>query len=82
MDLLRRHISGAEDNEQSAAYWNAIRLVSRGKITSALDGLLDVLRLDKHDLKSRKVILALLELLGDDNPVTREYRKELSSILF
>ncbi len=82
MDQLRRYTIGAEENEQIAAYWNAIRLAARGKITSALDGLLDVLRLDKHDAKSRKIILALLELLGDDNPVTREYRKELSAILF
>lgn len=82
MDQLRRHTSGAEDDEQRAAYWNAIRLVTRGKITAALDGLLDVLRSDKQEPGVRKVVLALFELLGDENPLTRDYRKELSSILF
>ncbi|MHB0922483.1 MAG: tetratricopeptide repeat protein [Bellilinea sp.] len=82
IDRLRNIDPAADLGERHAAYWNALRLVSRGKITPALDGLLDLLRSDKQDQTTRKVVLSLFELLGDDNPVTREYRKEFAAILF
>jgi len=82
MDQIRRHPAGADEDDQQAAYWNAIRLSARGRITQALDGLMDMLRSDRRNDEVRKTVLALLELLGDDNPVTRDYRKELASILF
>jgi putative thioredoxin len=82
MDDLRLHPAGVEADARLAAYWNAIRLAARGRISAALDGLLDLLRADRHDEETRIIVLALLELLGDDNPITRDYRKELASILF
>jgi putative thioredoxin len=72
----------ADLDERQAAYWNAVRLVTRGKVKPALDGLLDLLRADKNDQAARRLVLAILELMGDDNPATREYRRELSTILF
>lgn len=83
-EMIRlRDVSLSVDfDERQAAYWNAIRLAARGKITPALDGLMDLLRSDKHDQAARKVVLALLELLGEDNPVTREYRKEFAATIF
>lgn len=67
-----------------AAYLNALRLVERGNIEAAIDGLLDVMKEDKHyrNDQVRKIILGLLELLGDYNPQTRAYRNELASVLF
>ena len=67
-----------------AAYMNALRLVLRGNPAAAIDGMLDILRLDKnyHNGEVRRVVLALLEALGDDNPLTPDYRRELSGILF
>jgi putative thioredoxin len=67
-----------------AAYSNALRLVKRSNIPAALDGLLDILRQDKRyqDGAARQIFLALLELLGEDNPQTRQYRDELASTLF
>ena len=49
-----------------------------------MDGLLEVLRQDKRyrDQETRKVLLALFEILGHDNPTTQQYQKELASILF
>lgn len=82
MDELRSHLSEVEADDRTAAYWNAIRLAARGKITPALDGLLDILRENRRDAVSRKTVLALLEILGSDNPASRDYRKELASILF
>ena len=67
-----------------AAYLNALRLVQRGNYAAALDGLLDILRQDKRyrDDEVRRVVLALLEALGENNPLTPAYRRELAMILF
>lgn len=82
IDQLRKVSLSTDLDERQAAYWNAIRLVSRGKITPALDGFMDLLRSDKHDQAAREIVRAVFELLGDDNQVTRDYRKELATILF
>lgn len=73
-----------DENAVDAAFANAMRLAARGKVQIALDGLLDVLRQDKRYRggKAREIFLALLEVLGEENPDTRGYRAELSSVLF
>jgi putative thioredoxin len=72
------------DDPLDAAYNRAIKLVRRGNVPAAIDGLMDVLRQDKRyrDGAARQVILSLLELLGEDNPLTRQYRQELAMVLF
>jgi putative thioredoxin len=67
-----------------AAYNHSLRLFLLGNIPAAMDGLLDVLRQDKRyrDGEARLVLLGIFELLGDDNPLTRQYRQELASIIF
>lgn len=72
------------DDPLDAAYNRALKLVSRGNIPAAIDGLMDVLRQDKRyrDGAARQVILSLLELLGESNPQTRQYRQELAMVLF
>jgi putative thioredoxin len=49
-----------------------------------MDGLLDILRENKRyrDGSARQVMVALLELYGENNPVARQYRNELASVLF
>ena len=67
-----------------AQYWQSARLLARGQHAAAMDGLLEVLRQDK-DFRSgepRMVILGVFALLGDDDPLTRQYRDELAGILF
>jgi len=78
------HLRLPDESDLDAAYANAIRLAGRGNMLSALDGLLDVLRRDKqfYEGKARQVILAIFELMGEDNPDTRQYRVELANILF
>lgn len=73
-----------QDGDLDFAFNNAIRLASRGNIPSALDGLLDILRQNKRyrDGIAHRVTLSLLELLDQDDPLTRNYRTELASILF
>jgi putative thioredoxin len=73
-----------EDNDLDAIFRNSLRLASQGKFPLALDGLLDILRQDKHyrNKLARDVILGILELMGSEDPQTREYRSELASALF
>ncbi len=74
----------AEEDPLDAAYENALRLVRRGNIEAAMDGLLDILRENKRyrDGLARQTMVALLELLGEASPVARQYRGELASVLF
>jgi putative thioredoxin len=72
------------DDPLYAAFTHNLKLVGRGNIPAALDGLLDVMKQDKtyRDRAAHKAVLGLLELLGDDNPLTQNYRNQLASILF
>jgi putative thioredoxin len=74
----------AQENDLDISFANSIRLAGSGKLAAALDGLLDTLRQDKHyrNKLAQEVVLSLLEILGVDNPQTRAYRVELSTILF
>jgi len=60
------------------------RLIARGNLEAAMDGLLDALRSDKNYRggQARLALLGLFALLGDADPLTRAYRDELASILF
>lgn len=71
-------------NGLSAGLLQAARLIARGNLPAAMDGLLDILRQDKghRDGLPKKVMLALFALLGDQDPLTRQYRDELASVLF
>lgn len=66
------------------AFQHALKLVTMGNIQAAIDGLLDILRANKNykDGQVRQIIVGLLHLLGEDNPQARDYRSELSSLLF
>jgi putative thioredoxin len=72
------------ENPLEAAYMNALRLVMRGNHAAAMDGMLDVLRLDKQYRQGevRQVMVGIFELMGDENPLTRQYRNELAMVLF
>ena len=73
-----------DENSLDAIFKNSIRLASRGKFFMALDGLLDLLREDKHysDGLAQQIVLGILEIVGDEDPQTRLYRAELASVLF
>lgn len=67
-----------------AAYANALQLVRRGNLAAAMDGLLDILREDKRyrEGAARKALVALLDLLGENSELARQYRAELATVLF
>jgi len=69
---------------QEAAYRNSLKLARGGKILLALDGFLDILRKDKNYRSGevREVYLGLLEVLGEGHPEVRQYRADLTNVLF
>jgi putative thioredoxin len=71
-------------NGLSASLLQAARLIERGNLPAAMDGLLDILRQDKSHREGlpKQVMLSLFTLLGDEDPLTRQYRDELASVLF
>jgi len=73
-----------KDSHLEAAYQNGLRLAMKGNILSALDGFLDILRKDRdfRNNEVKNVYLGLLELLGEHHPEVRQYRSDLSSVLF
>jgi putative thioredoxin len=83
---LQAYLNGQLPGESDldTAFQNCIRLGSRGNLPAALDGLLDIMRQQKHygDDLARQIFLGILELLGQEDPLTRQYRAELSSVLF
>ena len=72
------------ENDLDTTFENAIRLALRGNIFASLDGLMDVLRQDRHYRRERArlVALALLELEDPQGTQTLQYRKEMTAILF
>ncbi len=67
-----------------AIYLRALNLIKTGKFPAALDGLLELLRQDKtyRNGNARKIVVAVLEMLGEENELTRQYRAELASVIF
>jgi len=74
----------ATDNLLDATYKRALHLISLGNLPAAMDGLLSILEEDKHyhEDEAREVMVALFEILGNQNPLTRQYRAELASVLY
>lgn len=82
--LVTENTVGTSDEPLDAAYDNALRIIKRGNLAAAMDGLIDILRQDKHfhNDGARKILLGLFELLGDNHPLTMQYRRELAMVLF
>ena len=74
----------AEVTPIEAQYRQAARLLRDGKYAPALDGLLDVLRYNKNyrDGQAKAVRIGVFELLGNEDPLTNAYRREMASVLF
>lgn len=72
------------DNALEAALINGIRLARRGNILAAMDGFLDILRIDRHyrDDQVKDLFVGLLALIGETHPEARRYRQDLSTVLF
>lgn len=84
--LAETEASGPADNGDplEAGLHQSARLLTKGNLPAAMDGLLEILRQDKNYRSGlpKQALLALFALLGDEDPLTRQYRDELASILF
>ena len=67
-----------------AQYRQAARILRRGNFAGALDGLLEVLREQKgyRDGQAKEVVVGIFALLGDEDPLTQQYRPQLAIVLF
>ena len=67
-----------------ARFYRAGRLIRESNLAGAMDELLSILRRDKRYRggEPRALMLALFDLLGDADPLTREYRNKLATVLF
>jgi len=76
--------AAANPRDPRARYRWGVMLAARGDYESALEELIESVRLDRTfaDGAARKAILAIFDILGLDTPLTREYQRRLSSVLF
>lgn len=77
---------GETENTQplDAIYNRALALLRQKKFPAALDGLLEIIKRNKRYRggKPQAVILGVFELLGENDPLTEEYRQQLANTLF
>jgi putative thioredoxin len=76
--LLDLHAAGAEDGELGAA----ARAALDGDHGHALDRWLWMVGQDGDRDRARELMLDVFEVLGDDHPLTLEYRPRLAAALF
>ena len=80
---LRARLS-ADAGDAEAEYRLGALLADRAEWQEALDRLLQSVRLDRslHDDAARLLLLDVFVVLGDDSPLTQDYRRRLGSVLF
>ncbi len=74
----------ANPRDPRARYRLGVMLAAGAQYEAALDELLESVRLDRAFAEgaARKAALAVFDILGLDAPVTRDYQRRLSAILF
>ncbi len=74
----------ASPSDPRARYRWGVMLAARKQFPAALDELIESVRLDRGfaDGAARKAMLAGFDILGLDSPITREYQRQLSRVLF
>ena len=86
MKAMQDAVSGSlpAETDLDMAFTNSMRLALRGNMLASLDGMMDILRADKHFRRERgkEVVLGILDLMDQESDLTRDYRKELTNILF
>ena len=77
--LARIRVSEWKEIEEPGTLASAKRLAAGARWREALDGMLGALQ---DDPDAREAMLAVFSVLGDDDPLTREYRGKLAAALF
>jgi len=78
------HPASLAESPAKEQYLAAIASMSRNEMEKAIDGFIRVIREDKSydDEGARRACIALFKMLGDDNEIARQKRREFSSALF
>lgn len=71
-------------HELDKPFFEAVEATLTADYEKALQGFLDVMSRDRkyRDDGARKAMLMVFDMLGDENPLTVEYRKRLTSALY
>ncbi len=84
--LLRRseHPEELPDGAAKKLYVEAARELAAGNDAAALEKFIEVLKSDREydDDGARRACLAIFTLLGEEHPVTQNYRRSFSSALY
>ena len=83
LDQLKDRVEKEPENHE--ARWEyAQRLAAEMNYAESLDHLFLIVKKDRKfkDDGARKAALQLFELMGEDNPLTRDYREKLAQLLF
>jgi putative thioredoxin len=74
----------ASPRDPRPRYRWGVMLAARQQYEAALDELIESVRLDRAfaDGAARKAVLAVFDILGLDSPLTRDYQRRLSMVLF
>jgi putative thioredoxin len=74
----------ANANDLESRYALANLLAAKGEFAQAMEAFLEVIRRNRSydDDGARKALLALFNIVGDNDPLTRSYRQKLANALF
>lgn len=73
-----------DPSDVAARYTLAALLVTQQNFTEALEHFLEIVRRDRsyREDAARKAMLALFTIIGEQDPISREYRQKLANTLF
>ena len=73
-----------DPNNVPCRYALASLYASKQRYAQALDEFLEVVRRDRsyNEDGARKAMLAIFTIVGEEQPLTREYRQKLANVLF
>lgn len=76
--------AAANPRDPRARYRHGVWLASQGQFEAALEELMESIRIERSfaDGAARQAALAVFDILGLDSPVTKEYQRRLSQLLF
>jgi putative thioredoxin len=81
--LARLRVAGWAALEDGTPLTQAKRMAGDGRYREALDGLLGAVRYSPEDRDpARAAMLDVFSVLGEDDPLVREYRAQLAAALF
>ena len=81
---FRFHRSSTEQSIPKARFDLALALFGSGRAESAIEELLQLVRLDRdwNEQAARNQLVKIFDAMGPTNPLTTSSRRQLSSILF